>query len=311
MIMQINGTAGFSSSRLAGIDKTKTNSNSIMLDKQEQNEEDSQVKNLQSQINAIRERIQEIGENEEMDPKSKAELRQSYQEQMTALQQQLSNRRAEARREKMEKEQEKTEELNNSADRTSSGSSNSKRKYDTFERDGGLSAAVSAFNSVDLAKIHQSAKKTKEGKANILEREADADTRLVQTKGVVDHETKLYGMTLDSVEGENGESTGPSYRGPVTYEQLEAWDEQGVPYRVAEYTAVIIGEEWHGETGEAVDAKLEELTELRNEAEELTKDDAKALGEANRKVDGKEEDEEDKTEVQKAEDTFNKAIIED
>lgn len=111
MIMRINGDSslGFTSARLAGAEKTKAKSDSIMLDKQEQNTEDSKVKSLQSQINAIRERMQAIGENEDMDEKTKAELRQSYQEQMTALEQQLSRRRMEARKEELEGQEKKSD----------------------------------------------------------------------------------------------------------------------------------------------------------------------------------------------------------
>lgn len=306
MIMQINGASslGFSSARLAGADKTKTGSDSIMLNKQEQNTEDSKVKNLQSQINAIREKIQEIGENEEMDEKTKAELRQSFQEQMTALEQQLSQRRMEARKEKLEEEQEKNPTQTDTSSRTDSSSS--RRKYDSFEKDDYLNAAVSAFNSVDIAKIHQSAKKAKEGKADILEREAESDTRLIPKIGVIGHETKLYGMTLDN-GSEDGDNPGVSYRGPVDYNQLEAWDEQGIPYMVTEYTSAVIGEQWSSETGEAVDAKLEEMTELRGDALQLTEGDAKALGEANRKVNG--EENEKKSATQKAKDVFGKAVV--
>lgn len=302
MIMQINGSSslGFSSARLAGVEKTKT-SDSIMLDKQEQSEEDSKVKNLQSQINALREKIQEIGENEDMDEKTKAELRQSFQEQMTALEQQLSQRRMEARKEKLEEEQEKNPNRTDASARADSSADNG--RYDSFEKEDSLSAAVSAFNSVDLAKIHQSARRSKEGKADVLEREAEADTRLVSKKGVIGHEPKLYGMTLDD-GGEDGESSGASFMRPVTYEQLEAWDEKGIPYMVTEYTSVVIGEEWDYVTGEAVDAKIEETAQLRAEAQKITDGDAKALGEANRRVNGEEEEEE--TAVKRAEEILGK-----
>lgn len=302
MIMRINGDSslGFTAARLAGAEKTKAKSDSIMLDKQEQNTEDSKVKSLQSQINAIRERMQEVGENEDMDEKTKAELRQSYQEQMTALEQQLSRRRMEARKEELE-EQEKNPTQTETPVRTDS--SVSKRKYDSFERNDTLNAAVSAFNLVDIAKIHQSAGKAKEGKADILEREAESDTRLVPKICVTGHETKLYGMTLNNGDGENPEA---AYRGPVDYEQLEAWDEQGIAYKVVEYTSAIIGEQWNSETGEAVDAKLKETAELRNDAEQITEGDAKALGEANREVNG----EEDEEEAGEAGDVIGKAVIE-
>ena len=293
MIMQINGNASFMNSKLVGTPK-KDNSDSLMLNKQQEVGEDSKVKNLQSQINALRDRIQELGENSEMDEKTKAELRQSYQEQMTSLRQLLNQRRAEARKEKLEQEQENIKTGNDPSNRTNESAP--KRKYDTYEKvdsDSLLNAAVSAFNSVDIAKIHQSTAKSKNGKANVLEREAQTDTRLTQTVGVVDHETKIRAKAYSGNYDEDGNRE-VLYEGDVDYEQLEAWDEQGIYYIKADYASVIIGEEWHGETGTAVDAKLEEATELRGEAKDLADDDAKALGEANRTVNGKTDEEADK-----------------
>lgn len=233
MIMQINGalSSAFSSLRLAGSEKTKTDkSDSIMLDKQGKNNGDSKVENLQSQINAIRERIQELGENTDMDEKTKAALRQSYQEQMNALEQQLSQSRMEARQEKFEAEQEQLK-SNTGAERTDSSAD--KRKYDSYEREDPLNTAISAFNSVDIARIHQSAAKSKEGKANVLEREAEADTRLVKITGVVGHETKIRARAYTGAINEDGTSE-ILYEGTVNYDQLEAWDEQGIYYITAD-----------------------------------------------------------------------------
>ncbi len=305
MIMQINGTSsfGFSSSRLSGIDKNKEKSNDIMLSRQQQNEkEDSKVKNLQSQINALREKIQEIGENEEMDEKTKAALKQSFQEQMTALEQQLNQRRAEARQEKLEAEREKYGNDPSGAEETKRSSSKPQTskpsRSDTFVKDEALNSAVSAFNSVDLAKIHQSAAKSKRGRAGILEREAAADTKLMQKVVPEGCAAKLYGKTVGT--GENGEDS-PS--GPVTYEQLEAWDRQGIEHIEAEYGSVIFAETWEISAGAPVESKLAEAAKLKSEANGLTEDDAKALGDANRAVDGKEEES-----AKKNEGFFEKAL---
>lgn len=290
MIMQINGTSsfGFSSSRLSGIDKNKEKTNGIMLSRQQQNEEeDSKAKNLQSQINALREKIQEIDENEEMDAKSKAELKQSFQEQMTALRQQLSQRLAEARQEKLKVEREIRGNDPSGAEETkqSSPKPSDRSKFDTFVRDDALNAAVSADNSVDLAKIHQSAANSKRGRAGILEREAASDTKLVQRIQPDGCVTKLWGKTYGT--GENGED---SPGGPVTYEQIEEWDRQGIPHLEAEYSSVIFTEIWEINAGAPVEAKLDEAVKLKNEANELAGEDAKALGDANRVVNGKEEE---------------------
>lgn len=64
------------------------------------NQEDSVIKNAQKQIEALRKELQTLSENEDMEPKIKAEKKQELQKQINELNTQIRQREIELRKEK-------------------------------------------------------------------------------------------------------------------------------------------------------------------------------------------------------------------
>lgn len=62
--------------------------------------DDPVIKNAQSQIDELRKQLQQLAENEEMDPKTKTEKKQQIQQQISDLNAQIRQRQAEIRKEK-------------------------------------------------------------------------------------------------------------------------------------------------------------------------------------------------------------------
>ena len=60
--------------------------------------DDPVIKNAQSQIDELRKQLQQLAENEEMDPKTKTEKKQQIQQQISDLNAQIRQRQMEIRK---------------------------------------------------------------------------------------------------------------------------------------------------------------------------------------------------------------------
>lgn len=275
---------------LAGVEKKhKIDSKALKFNqKQGQDpEEDNAVKKIQGQLNALRQKLQDISESETMDPKTKAELIQNTKEEMAQLSQQLEQRRVELREEQLKKEEEaqKNGMLPNS-DKSDSDKSKStgKSKYDSYSEDDEVSAvnaAVMAANGkVDMAERQRFYRKYKNGQIRILNRQIITDTKEVHIKQVGGHETKTVEKALEYnanyLQGEAAE------RAQAALDKGRAEHNPGLNKEVG---TVVFDDIWEMKRGFAVDKKTEEIGKLKSEISGLRKTEAQSLGEANRIID--------------------------
>ena len=278
--------------RMAGVEASKggikedPNVLKMGKNKDHEDEEDNAVKKLQSQINALRDKVQEIGKNETMDPKTKAELIQSAKEQITELNVQLKQREADLAQEKLE-EAEKAQEENKSAfadDDKAVSKNTGKAKYDTYSKDGEdslknvsrLSAAViSASNSIELSRMQRYNMTYKNNSIGILKKEITEDTDYIGKTVITGHERKPIGefsvssdQLGDGVDGAD-ENAGSEKK---TFEKTIE-----VP---------IIEKKFSFLRGAGIEAKEDQIARFRTEISGLRKMQAEHLGDALRVANG-------------------------
>lgn len=130
--------------------------------------DDPVIKNAQSQIDELRKQLQQLAENEEMDPKTKTEKKQQIQQQISDLNAQIRQRQAEIRKEKQASKENpqrtaaeaKTKEENAKASGFSTASA---------------SALISVSNSLDVADSLSSLNTKLKGRARELSAEIEID----------------------------------------------------------------------------------------------------------------------------------------
>lgn len=252
-------------------------------DKNPEEEEDNAVKKLQSQINALRDKIQDIGKSETMDPKTKAELIQSAKEQITELNVQLKQRQADLEQEKLE-EAEKAQEENKpiSADDKTVSKNTGKSKYDTYSEDGEdsvknvskLSAAVvSASNSIELSRMQRYNMTYKKNSIGILKKEIVEDTDYIGKTVFVGHEDKEIGQILGESDFEGQEAASEN-----------TVDEDSPLKKTIEVP--ILEKKFEFLRGAGIEMKEDQIARFRKEISGLRKMQAEHLGDALRVVNG-------------------------
>lgn len=212
---------------------------------QKKDKKDYASENLKAQINALRERMQDISANADLDEKTKSELTQNLQEQMMSLNKQLTQRQSDFLKEQQEEEKENDPQNTEAAEKSS-------RKFDKYEpRESGQSSGLSARtagailaagNAMDMSKIHKDVALSKEGRANELKKEISKDIRevmRVDVRGVPD---------------------------PVNPDRAPA--------------GIEITETWEIQRGAAVQAKENEVTELELGAESAKESQVRTLASA-------------------------------
>lgn len=133
-----------------------------------QQSEDSVIKNAQSQIEALRKQLQQLAENEEMDPKTKSEKKQEIQKQISELNAQIRQRQAELRKEKQEASAPSQSEIEKKAEENA--------RTDGFGFSKSASGSlISASNALDGAKELHSLNKRLSGRERELKAEIKAD----------------------------------------------------------------------------------------------------------------------------------------
>ena len=255
-------------------------------------EEDNAVKKLQSQINALRDKVHEIGNNETMDPKTKAELIQSAKEQITELNVQLKQRQADLAQEKLE-EAEKAQEENKpaSADDDKAVSKNTgKAKYDTFSKDGDdslknvsqLSAAViSASNSIELSRMQRYNMKYKNNSIDILKREITEDTDYIGKTEFLGYERKpIDQFSVSSDQLGNGAEGAEGAEGAGENAAAEDND------LVRTIEVPVFEKKFSFLRGAGIEAKEDQIARYRTEISGLRKMQAEHLGDAVRVANG-------------------------
>lgn len=130
--------------------------------------EDSVIKNAQSQIEALRKQLQQLGENEEMDPKTKAEKKQEIQKQINELNAQIRQRQAELRREKQTANEPSRREIEQKAEE------NAKTESTGFSKSA-AGSLISASNALDSAQDLSSLNKKLSGRGRELSAEIKTD----------------------------------------------------------------------------------------------------------------------------------------
>lgn len=310
-MMHLTGISSSAQSarHMTGIAKsgsTKTNSNVFTLNNQNKGEEeDNAVARLQSQINTLRERVQSIAENDALDAKTRGELTQSVREQMAELTQQLNQRRMEIRRQELEKEEEE-QSAAKAPDGEETSKNTGKAKYDTFTKDDGLSsvsnAMLSAAKSVKLSEIQHGVAARKENQADLLEKQAEQDTRLVRRTvpaGLTEKDRKNSAAVSDT------EETAPAADEIVFTKSKDEANIQDITDQLHGKLDSEAAEElrshfprdekiytlkfetiWEVSRGAAVEAKEEEAAGLKSDIRGIEKDQAKNLGDANRSING-------------------------
>lgn len=291
---------------IAGSGSSKRNSNVFTLNNQNKGEEeDNAVARLQSQINTLRERVQNIAENDDLDAKTKGELTQSVREQMAELTKQLNQRRIEIRQEELEKEEEE-QSADKAPDSEETSKNTGKAKYDTFTKDDGLSslsnAMLSAAKSVKLSEIQHGIAARKENQAGLLEKQAEQDTRLVSRKvpaGLAE-KTRQNGAAIADTE-----ETAPAADEIVLTKSKDEANIQDItdqphgklgseaaedlrsrfPREEKIYT-LKFETIWEVSRGKAVEDKEKEAAGLKSDIRGIEKDQAKNLGDANRSING-------------------------
>lgn len=293
---------------------SKTPSNVVMFNAGKKGEEeDNAVTRLQEQINSLRERVQSIAENDSLDAKTKAELTQNVKEQMGELTQQLNQRRLELRQQELEEEEE-AQSKGKAPDGDQASKDTGRSRYDTFTKDDGLSgisnAMMSASNSVKLSRLQQGIAARKEGQIGILEKQIQKDTKLIGR-------TVPAGLQeIPPSEKQDGtpaaEAEAPADKISLTKSKAEAnitenafslteaakeadkalkshfpKDEQKYRLRFEKI--------WEVSRGVAVEAKDEEIAELRSDIHKIEKKQAENIGDANRALSEKEENAEEES----------------
>lgn len=292
-MMRLTGVGGEAryGKRMAGVEASKggikedPNVLKMGKNKNPEEEEDNAVKKLQSQINALRDKVQEIGKNETMDPKTKAELIQSAKEQITELNVQLKQREADLAQEKLE-EAEKAQEENKpaSADDDKAVSKNTgKAKYDTYSKDGDdslknvsqLSAAViSASNSIELSRMQRYNMTYKNNSIGILKKEITEDTDYIGKTVFMGHERKEIGKVLgDSDPRVQAEAVNEN----ADYEASPLMRTIEVPVYEKKFSFL---------RGAGIEAKEDQIVRFRKEISGLRKMQAEHLGDALRVANG-------------------------
>lgn len=163
--MKINGTNGASISASA-----------IGMDVGIGGQTDPMVKDLQRQIEDLKNQMKELSSNSEMSPEMKSKKRQDLQKQISDLEVQLRQRQMEVKREEaMEKRQK-----NYSMDEMLGTKQQAKKsgKESTGLSAGSMEAMISADASVKQADVHGSIAKKMEGKAGVLEAEIKQDSAM-------------------------------------------------------------------------------------------------------------------------------------
>lgn len=163
--MKINGTNGASISASA-----------IGMDAGIGGQTDPMVKDLQRQIEDLKNQMKELSSNSEMSPEMKSKKRQDLQKQISDLEVQLRQRQMEVKREEaMEKRQK-----NYSMDEMLGTKQQAKKsgKESTGLSAGSMEAMISADASVKQADVHGSIAKKMEGKAGVLEAEIKQDSAM-------------------------------------------------------------------------------------------------------------------------------------
>ena len=270
---------------MAGLDSTKkqdADSRALQFNKKQgvSEEEDNAVKKLQSQINTLRDKIQELSENETMDAQTKAELIQSTKEQMSALSQQLKQRQFDLQQEKLEKEEEAQKDCMLPSADDAVSKNTGKSKYDSFSKDDEITqinaAVISASNQMDIAKNQKYFSTYKGNQIKILERDIERDTKLVHKKEVGGHDTRTIEKVL---EANANDTTGEvSDRIRNTLEKARA---ENNPALTKKMDKVLIADITEINRGFAVEQKEDSISELKAEIGGLRKMQASALGEAN------------------------------
>lgn len=299
---------------MAGLDRTKkqnADSKALQFNKKQgvDEEEDNAVKKLQSQINTLRDKIQELSENETMDAKTKAELIQSTKEQMSELSQQLKQRQFDLQQEKLEKEEEAQKESRLPSSDEAVSKNTGKSKYDSYTKDDEITqinaAVISASNQMDIAKKQKYFSTYKGNQIKILERDIERDTKLIQKKEIGGHDKKTVEKVLEA--NANATSGEISDRISATLEKARA---ENNPALNKEMDKVIIADITEVNRGFAVEQKEDSIAELKAEISGLRKMQANTLGDANRIINGTDEEGEEKGEA-KEEKLFDNAVEKD
>lgn len=299
---------------MAGLNRTKkqdADSKALQFNKKQgvDEEEDNAAKKLQSQINTLRDKIQELSENETMDAKTKAELIQSTKEQISELSQQLKQRQLDLRQEKLEKEEEAQKDCMLPSADDAVSKNTGKSKYDSYSKDDEITqinaAVISASNRIDNAKKQKYFSAYKGNQVKILERDIERDTKLIEKKEVGGHDKKTVEKVLET---NANDTTGEvSDRISATLEKARAANN---PALNKVMDKVIIADITEINRGYAVEQKEDSIAGLKAEISGLRKMQAEALGDANRIINGTADEEEESKDV-KEEKLFENAVEND
>lgn len=282
---------------MVGLDKTKkqnADSKALQFNKKQgvDEEEDNAVKKLQSQINTLRDKIHELSENETMDAKTKAELIQSTKEQISELSQQLKQRQLDLQQEKLDEEEEAQKDCKLPSSDDNLSKNTGKSKYDSYSKDDEITqinaAVISASNQMDIAKKQKYFSTYKGNQIKILERDIERDTKLVERKEVGGHDKKTIEKVLEA--NANDTSGEVSDRISATLEKARA---ENNPALNKVMDKIIISDITELKRGFAIEKKEESIADLNSEISGLRKMQARALGDANRIINGADEDEEE------------------
>lgn len=296
---------------MAGLDKTKkqsAESKALQFNKKQgvDEEEDNAVKKLQSQINTLRDKIHELSENETMDAKTKAELIQSTKEQISELSQQMKQRQLDLQQEKLEEEEKAQKDCKLPSSDDAVSKNTGKSKYDSYSKDDEITqinaAVISASNQMDIAKKQKYFSTYKGNQIKILERDIERDTRLVERKEVGGHDKKTIEKVLES----NSYATSGEASDRIS-DTLQKARAENSPALKKEIETVYISDIWELQRGFAIEKKEESIADLRAEISGLKKMQARALGDANRIINGDDEEQENI----KEEKLFNNAVESD
>lgn len=163
--MKINGTSG--ASIAAG---------TIGMEAGIGGQTDPMVKDLQRQIEDLKNQMKELSSNSELTPEMKSKKRQDLQKQISDLEVQLRQRQMEVKREEAMKKSSKDysmDEMLGTKQQTAKSD-----KQSTGLSVGSMEAMISADASVKQADVHGSVAKKMEGKAGVLEAEIKQDSAM-------------------------------------------------------------------------------------------------------------------------------------
>ena len=160
-----------------------------------QQAEDSVIKNAQSQIEALRKQLRQLAENEEMDPKTKAQKKQDIQKQIAELNAQIRQRQAEIRKEKQEAREPSQREIEKKAEE------NAKTEGTSFSKTE-AGSIISASNALDAAQDLSGLNKKLSGRARELGAEIKTDlARGADTKAKENELSKVKKGIKHTAEG--------------------------------------------------------------------------------------------------------------